>query len=350
MSLALTGCSLIGSGDDEDDAATDPSAGPDELRGTSVVLATHESFSLPDELVEAFEEDTGITLKIRPSGDAGELTTKLALNADNPFADLAFGVDNTFATRAVEAGAFADVDIDLPESAEELRLDGDAADQLVPIDQAAVCVNIDDAWFEKEDRLPPQSFDELADPAWRDLTAIPAATTSSPGLSFLLATIAEFGEDGWKDYWQRLLDNGAKLSPGWSEAYYGDFSGGGEGNRPIVVSYDTSPAFTIDEKTGESTTSALLDTCFRQVEYAGVLTGAKNPAGAERVLEFLISPEVQAAIPEQMYVFPVDDSVELPEDWAKFAEQPSDPHDVPADVIDENRQKWLTDWTDLTSR
>ena len=347
---ALMGCSLVGGGDAEESSGTDPAASPEDLRGTTVVLATHESFSLPEKLVDQFEKDTGITLKVRPSGDAGELTTKLALNADNPFADVAFGVDNTFATRAVEAGVFAASDVALPASAEELRLDGDAADQLVPVDQASVCVNVDDAWFEKHDRLPPQSFDDLADPAWRDLTAIPAATTSSPGLAFLLATIAEFGEDGWQGYWERLLDNGAALSPGWSEAYYGDFTGGGEGDRPIVVSYDTSPAFTIDEKTGESTTSALLDTCFRQVEYAGVLTGADNPAGAERVLEFLVSPEVQASLPEQMYVFPVDDTVELPDDWARFAQQPVEPLQVPADEIDEHRQQWLTEWTDLTSR
>ncbi len=350
LATALTGCSLIGSGDDDKSSDSDPSASPEDLRGTSVVLATHESFSLPDELVEQFEKDTGITLKVRPSGDAGKLTTKLALNADNPFADLAFGVDNTFATRAVEAGVFADHAVRLPGSAEELRLDGAAGDQLVPVDQASVCVNVDNAWFEKHDQLPPQGFDDLADPAWRDLTAIPAATTSSPGLAFLLATIAEFGEDGWQGYWERLLDNGASLSPGWSEAYYGDFTGGGEGDRPIVVSYDTSPAFTIDEASGESTTSALLNTCFRQVEYAGVLAGADNPAGAARVLEFLLSSEVQAALPEQMYVFPVDDTVALPDDWAKFATQPDEPLQVSADDIDEHRQEWLTTWTDLTSR
>ncbi|WP_204164590.1 thiamine ABC transporter substrate-binding protein [Nocardioides daejeonensis] len=351
LATALSGCSLMG-GTEKHEASggTDPSAGPDELRGTTVVLATHESFSLPKKLVKAFQEETGITLTVRPSGDAGELTTKLALNADNPFADLAFGVDNTFATRAVEAGVFADTEVDLPASAEKLRLEGKAASQLVPVDQASVCVNVDTAWFADHDQSPPQSFDDLADPAWRDLTAIPAATTSSPGLAFLLATIAEFGEDGWQGYWERLLDNGAKLSSGWSDAYYSDFTGGGEGDRPIVVSYDTSPAFTIDEESGTSTTEALLDTCFRQVEYAGVLAGAKNPAGAARVLEFLLSPEVQAALPEQMYVFPVDDTVKLPADWAAYAKQPSEPLQVSSAEIDENRQKWLTEWTDLTSR
>ena len=120
------------------------------------------------------------------------------------------------------------------------------------------------------------------------------------------------------------MANGAKLTAGWEDAYYVDFTqGGGKGKRPIVLSYDSSPAFTVDGK-GGTTTSALLDTCFRQVEYAGVLEGAANPDGGQALVEFLLGPEVQAALPESMYVFPVDAGVELPADWARFAEQPGD--------------------------
>jgi thiamine transport system substrate-binding protein len=169
-------------------------------------------------------------------------------------------------------------------------------------------------------------------------------------MAFLLATIGAYGEDGWQDYWADLMDNGAKLTEGWSDAYQVDFTqGGGKGDRPIVLSYDSSPAFTVADD-GTSTTSALLDTCFRQVEYAGVLEGAANPDGAEALVDFLLSPDVQAALPESMYVFPVDPSVELPAEWAEFAKQPTDPLTVDPATIAENRDEWLRDWSDVTSR
>ncbi|MET1058790.1 MAG: thiamine ABC transporter substrate-binding protein, partial [Nocardioides sp.] len=211
--------------------------------------------------------------------------------------------------------------------------------------------NVDKQWFADHDQSPPQNLDDLADPAYKDDLVIPGAPTSSPGMAFLLSTIAEYGEDGWQDYWSRLMDNGAKLTSGWNDAYFVDFTGGAEkGTRPIVVSYDTSPAFTVDKKSGTSTTEALLDTCFRQVEYTGVLAGAKNPEGAQEVVDFLLSDAVQSALPDSMYVFPVSDAVTLPTDWAKFATRPESPYAVDPATVAAKRKDWLTEWTDVTSR
>lgn len=336
------GCSTVGTGDD--DPGESPGAAP-----TEVVLVTHESFVLPKRLVRQFEEETGFELETRASGDAGTLTNKLVLTQDNPLGDVAFGVDNTFASRALEAGVFAPYAAELPAGAEEYALPGDDEGALTPVDQASVCVNVDDTWFAEEGLEPPATFDDLVDPAYRDLFVTPGAATSSPGMAFLLATIAAYGEDGWQDWWADLMANGAKLTDGWSDAYQVDFTqGGGQGDRPIVLSYDSSPAFTVAD--GETTTSALLDTCFRQVEYAGVLAGAANPEGAQALLDFLVSPEVQAALPTSMYVYPVDPAVELPAEWAEFAEQPTEPWTVDPADISEHRDAWLRDWSDLTSR
>jgi thiamine transport system substrate-binding protein len=344
--LSLAGCTLVGGDEDEgeqDFRAAEP--------GSTVVLVTHDSFALPEALQAKFEKDSGLKLEIRQSGDAGALTSKLVLNQDNPLGDVAFGVDNTFASRAIEGDVFADYQAELPEGAEEAELDGDGSDRLTPVDQASVCVNADRTWFGDQGLTPPETLADLAEPAYKDLFVAPGATTSSPGMAFLLATIAEYGEDGWQDYWAQLMANGAKLTSGWEDAYFVDFTGGAEkGTRPLVVSYDTSPAFTVDEKTGESTTAALLDTCFRQVEYAGVLQNAENPAGGEELVDFLVSPEVQAALPESMFVFPVDPATELPPDWAKFAVQPDEPYSVDPGDIAQNRDEWLTDWRDVTSR
>ena len=347
--LLLTSCSLIGTGDD--DSAADPSTGTSggTVTGGPVVLVTHDSFSLPKKLVKQFEADTGYELELRSNGDAGSMTSQLVLNVDNPLGDVAFGVDNTFAGRALEAGVFAPYRGEWPAGVEDFALPGDDEGVLTPVDNGDVCVNVDTAWFDEQGLEPPQTLEDLTDPAYEDLFVTSGATTSSPGFAFLLATIAAYGED-WPAYWEDLLDNGAKVVPGWEDAYFVDFTAGGGGARPIVLSYDSSPAFTTTDDGSETTTAALLETCFEQVEYVGVLAGAETPTGAQAVVDWMLTPEVQAALPDSMYVFPVVDGVEMPEAWAEFAPRPEEPLAVDAAEIDENRDAWLTEWQDLVSR
>jgi thiamine transport system substrate-binding protein len=347
--LAAAGCSTLGGDDaDTEPTASEPTSTASGEVGGQVVLVTHESFHLPKKLVAAFERESGIDLVTRAAGDAGTLTAKLSLTKDNPTGDLAFGVDNTFASRPLDEGVFTTYEPTLPAGADEFALE-EGADKLTPIDTASVCVNVDADWFEERQVEPPQTLADLTDPAYEGLFVTPGASTSSPGMAFFLATVAEYGDEGWQEYWTDLLANDTKVVDGWEDAYYGDFTqGGGKGERPIVVSYDSSPAFTVAD--GRSSTAALLDTCFRQVEYAGVLEGAANPAGAQAVIDWLLTDEVQSALPESMYVFPVSSSASIPDDWATFAIQPTAPLSVsPADIA-ANREQWLSEWTDVVTR
>ncbi len=339
LATALTSCSVIGQDSRGESGEESP---------TEVVLVTHESFVLTDELKAQFEEESGFTLDIKAAGDAGTLTNKLVLTQGNPTGDVAFGVDNTFASRALEEGVFANLHLTLPSGVERYLLDGDTP--LAPVDQANVCVNVDTTWFAEQKLALPKNLEDLTKPEYRDLMVLPGAATSSPGMAFLLSTISEYGAE-WPTYWERLMANGVKLTAGWSDAYYVDFTQGGEnGKRPIVLSYDSSPAFTVPDGSKESTTTALLDTCFQQVEYAGILKGANNPKGAAALIEFLLSEDVQAALPSAMYVFPVRDDVQLPEAWAQFAIQPTEPFTVDPTDIATKRDTWLQQWTEVTTR
>jgi thiamine transport system substrate-binding protein len=317
----------------------------------TLVVVTHDSWAMPKEVLADFEEQTGITVKVQPQGDAGQLTNKLVLTKDSPLADGVYGIDNTFASRAVDEGVLTAYATEaLPESAKDLRLDGDAADRLTPVDYSDVCVNVDDSWFEQRDLAPPKTLADLTKPAYRGLFVTPGATTSSPGLAFLLATIAAQGED-WQDFWRKLMANDAKVTSGWSDAYEVDFTaGGGSGDRPVVTSYSSSPPFTIPEGASKPSTRALLDTCFRQVEYAGVLAGARNPEGMEQFIDFMLGEKFQAALAENMYVYPVDRSVELPEGWAEYAPTAPEPYTVTSEQIRDHRTDWLREWRDITSR
>jgi thiamine transport system substrate-binding protein len=347
LAVAASACSLGGTSEVDSGEATD---GPANKK---VVLATHESWSVPKQVLAEFTRETGYEVEVQASGDAGALTNKLVLTKGDPIADAVYGVDNTFASRAVDEGVFEDHQpADQPASTEDFELPDEAgAAALTPVDYGDVCVNVDDAWFEKEGLEPPKNLDDLADPAYEGLFVTPGATTSSPGLAFLLATIAEYGEEGWQDYWEDLMANDTRVTAGWTDAYTVDFTaGGGGGDRPIVLSYASSPPFTIPEGEDSPTTSALLDTCFRQVEYAGVLEGASNPEGAQALVDFMLGESFQAALPENMYVFPVDDSVELPELWARWAATPEDPLSVDPATIAANRDEWLTTWGEITTR
>lgn len=355
LALTVSACSLGGTTDGADEPAdTDADAtGAGAPENPQVVLATHESWNMDEEVMREFTEQTGYRVKVEATGDAGALTNRLVLTKGSPIADVVFGVDNTFASRAVEEEVFeAHTPADQPASASMFELPDEAgADALTPVDFGDVCVNVDDVWFEQNDVEPPETLEDLTEDTYRDLFVTPGATTSSPGLAFLLATIAEFGEDGWQEYWEDLMANGTRITSGWTDAYTVDFTaGGGGGDRPIVLSYASSPPFTIPEGEEEPTTSALLDTCYRQVEYAGVLAGAENPEGARALVDFLVSEPFQEALPDNMYVFPVDESVELPDLWAQWAEVPEDPESLPPAEVAENRDEWLTTWGEITTR
>ena len=317
----------------------------------TLVVATHDSWAMSKSVLAQFTAQTGITVHVQAEGDAGELTNRLVLTKDAPLADGVFGIDNTFASRAVDEGVLAPYTSPAtPSTARPFALTGAAGTQLTPIDFGDVCVNVDDTWFARHRLAPPRTLDDLTLPAYRGLFVTPGATTSSTGLAFLLATIVAKGS-GWQDYWRRLMANGTQVTAGWTDAYEVDFTaGGGKGARPIVTSYSSSPPFTIPKGGSRPTTHALLGTCFRQVEYAGVLAGSRNPAAMRKFIDFMLGRSFQAALPDNMYVYPVDRSVHLPRVWARFAPVAPRPFTMSAAEITRHRTGWLREWRDLTSR
>lgn len=338
VGLALAAC---GSGNGSAGASGTASGG-------TVTVVTYDSFDLPDELVAAFEADTGYTLEIARSGDGGEVANKLILTKDAPLGDAVFGINNTMASRILAEGVIdTDTALNLPDGAADYLAPYivDDTPALVPIDFGEVCVNVDTVWLADHGLEVPTTFEDLTDPAYKDLFVAINPTTSSTGMAFLLATIGHFGEDGFAQYWQDLVANGTKIDEGWSDAYYTDFTaGGGDGAYPIVVSYSSSPAATLTDDGTATTTAAMSRTATRQVEYAGVLAGAANPDGAAAFVAWMLSREVQEAIPDAMYMYPVDPDADLSDTLAQFGATAEDPIVVdPADIA-AHQQEWLTTW------
>ena len=313
---------------------------------TEVVLVTHDSFAVDPAVLAAFETTSG--LKVTQLAQSN-LANQLVLTKDHPLGDVAYGVDNTFASRTVDAGVFSPYASPLAgNGADSYRFD--SAGSLTAVDYGDVCVNVDHSWFSAHGLAEPKTFDDLLQPEYRDLLVVESPATSTTGLAWLLGTVGHAGVQGWQNYWSALKDNGVKVVSDWNSAYYVDFSGSdGKGSRPLVVSYASSPPAEVKQGMSTAPTGTLLDTCFRQVEYVGVLAGAKNPAGAQQVVDWMLSPEFQAGLPTGMYVFPVDKTTALPADWQTYAKVASDPVTLDPAEISKNRDTWIQQWSDLVS-
>ena len=353
--LTLAACgSTTGSSAPSTSAASSTQAAASASATGTVTLLAHDSFVLSDDVIAAFEQETGLDLEIVTAGDAGSMVASAILASGAPTADVLFGVDNTLASRALAADVFAPyTSPSLGSLTPELQADT-AGGRLTPVDVGDVCVNIDDAWFAEAGIPAPTTLDDLADPRYRDLLVVQDPGTSSPGLAFLLATIARYG-DAWPDYWQRLRDNGVEVSASWTDAYTGSFTaGGGNGDRPLVVSYATSPPAEIvyaeDPKPEKPSTSVMTDGCYRQVEYVGVLAGADNVLGAQAVVDWMISPQVQADLPLSMFVFPARDDVTLPDVFTQFAAEVPEPLQLPSDEVADGLPDWLAEWGTVMGR
>jgi len=317
-------------------------------------LLTHDSFAVSDGVLDAFTEETGIEVELLQGGDAGTVVNQAILTKGNPQADVLFGVDSTFLSRALEEDLFLPHEAaGLDEVPEDLRLDPEH--RVTPIDYGDVCLNYDKAWFETSDLPVPDSLDDLVDPAYRDLLVVENPATSSPGLAFLLATIDEYGEDGWETWWSRLRDNGVEVTSGWEDAYYGEFSGGAtsEGDRPLVVSYASSPPAEViysEPPLDEAPTGVITAGCYRQVEGAGVLRGTDHEEAAGQLVDFLLSERFQADVPLSMFVFPARSGVELPPEFDAHAVTPDAVAVLDPARVEEHREEWIDTWTDVVLR
>jgi thiamine transport system substrate-binding protein len=342
-SLALASVATIGG-----------TASPAHAEGTTTItLLTHDSFAASKAVLAAFTAQTGVKVKILQSGDAGAALNQAILTKSHPIGDVFFGVDNTFLTRALDAHIFeryAAAGLGSVPATYQL----DATHHLTPIDHGDVCINYDKAWFAKHGVAVPTTLSDLTKPVYKGLLVVENPATSSPGLAFQLATIARFGDDGWKQYWSKLRANDVKVDDGWESAYDGDFSqGANQGTYPLVVSYASSPPAAVyyaKPRPKTSPVGTMLDSCFSQVEFAGVLRGTTHQRAARQLVDFMLSAKFQEDVPLQMFVFPVVEGTKLPAVFVKFAEVPAKPWSVPAHEIGANRDAWIEQWTDVVLR
>lgn len=366
ITIAILALALLGAGCSSSPPSDTSAVSPGVKDGTLVrfdepvtlrVLA-HDSFAVSTEVLAEFERETNVRVEIIQAGDAVTMTNAAILTAGNPVADVIFGIDENLlgsvtASRLVvpyEAVRLADVD----PAYSSIVDDG----MVTPIDHAEVCVNFDRRAFTGSGRPLPTTFEDLIAPDHAGQLVVQDPASSTPGLAFMLATIARFGggEDtsgdaAWLRYWKALKANGVKVVDGWETAYYGEFSGGsGEGTRPLVVSYASSPPAEVADASvpvDATPTGVMTATCYRQIEFAGILRGARHPEAAAAFIEFMLGQSFQADMPLQMFVYPVVSGTPLPDTFAKYTAVVDEPLSVPYAQVAANRDRWVGQWSAL---
>ena len=321
-------------------------AGPQTL-----TIMTHDSFAISEGVVKLFESANNAKVVFLQSGDAGAMLNKAILTKDAPLADVLFGVDNTFLSRTLEADIFEAYDSPmLQEIPDEFKFD--SSNHALPVDYGDVCINYDKLYFAENNLPVPQSLEDLTKPDYKGLLVVENPATSSTGLAFLVATIMHYGNT-FTDYWRALKENDVVVVDGWETAYRTNFSASsGHGPQTMVVSYATSPAAEVvfaETPLDDAPTASIIgpDTCFRQIEFVGILKGTEQRALAEKFVDFMLGKQFQEDMPLQMFVYPVNPNAALPEEFTKYAQAPDQPAVSSPDEIASNRDRWIQAWTDV---
>ena len=314
----------------------------------TLTVMTHDSFAASQSVITQFETANNAKVQFIASGDAGTALNKAILAKDNPFADVFYGVDNTFLSRALTEDIFVPYNSPvLAQIPDQYKLD--SQNRALPVDWGDVCVDYDKSYFSKNKQEPPQILEDLIKPEYKNLLVVENPATSSPGLAFLLATISHFGTNNYLEYWKSLVENNVLVVNDWNTAFYTNFTRSG-GDRPIVVSYNSDPAFEVINATTPQTEAQIgviaSDlSCFQQIEFVGILRGTKNTDLAQKWIDYMLSPTFQEDMPAQMYVFPVNSKATLSATLQKYLVIPQILATVsPADIA-ANRETWINAWT-----
>ncbi|MFF4660118.1 thiamine ABC transporter substrate binding subunit [Streptomyces sp. NPDC001381] len=347
VGLGLVTLSACGAESSDDSASNSGSR--------TVTLVSHDSWAVSKSVLAGFEKESGYKVKVLTDGDAGQAVNKAVLTKDNPQGDVFFGVDNTLLSRALDNGLFQSYEAKgLDQVGSAYQLDS-GRHRVTPVDYGDICVNYDKQYFADHKLAPPATFADLVKPAYKNLLVTENASTSSPGLGFLLGTAARYGDDGWEGYWKQLKANGVKVVDGWEQAYNEEFSGSAGGkkakaDRPLVVSYASSPPAEViygDPKPSTAPTGVATGTCFRQVEFAGLLSNARNSAGGKALIDFLITKKFQEDMPLNMFVYPVVKGASVPPEFTRYGPAAEDPETMDPAKIAGHRDQWVKSWTSL---
>jgi len=291
-------------------------------------------------VIPTFEKKYGVKVEVISVGDAGQVLSRAILEKDRPKADIVLGIDNNLLSKALESDILVTYrSPNLKRIPDELVFD--KSHHVTPFDHGFFAIVYDSNTITD----PPKSLEDLAEPAYRKKIILEDPRTSSPGMGFLLWTIAVYG-NRYLDYWRRLMPNILTITEGWDSAY-GLFT---NGEAPMVLSYTTSPAYHVEyENTTRYRAAIFTEGNYLQIEGMGILKGAKHPDLARKFIDFTLTDAFQREIPLTNWMFPVDPKVELPKSFS-YAPKPEKILSLDTFIIKRMQDRWIKGWLAVAAR
>ena len=362
---SMSGC--LGALEDENESLECSTLSAGHTDDGKLRILTYDILALSDSMVEEFTNRTGYEVEFIKEDDAGGILDQMMLTKQAQQADLMIGLDNTYLQTAIDNCLLRETVYTQSENYQNISQEASmpySGPLAIPFDQGPVCLNYDENFVDGENVSEPTSLWNLTEETWRGKTAFPSPVTSSPGRSFMVATIDYFENDADEstnafDWWQAMASNDAIITSGWTEAYethytggYGEYTTGYIGDAHLTVSYCQSPgveAYYSGNYT-HSTSITLPKSTIQQVEYTGIINGAANIAGAELFIEYLLSPEINAQMPENNLMYPVLEGYGLPETdgYRYHSDIPQENADIEITRINEEMSQWLDNWQSAT--
>ena len=302
------------------------------------------SFGMADVVANAFRDETGEDVRFVATADSRAMLSRLIAERDasgEAPADVFLGVEINDQGTAQEHDVFESVSLDeipnLEFVSEEIRFD--AEQKLIPYEHGFITLVYDSQALAPED--VPQTLKELIDPKYDNEIIMIDPRTSSPGLSFMLWSIHEFGEPTWLGFWEDLNENLLLIADSWDASF--DLFQRGEAS--IIVSFSTDNAF--DAIVNDSDRIQVVTPKgqgYRTIFSAGVVKDASRPQLAREFINILLSTEVQSKIAETEYMIPANVNATARAIWFQNLVIPSDPLLLPSVEVRENLDRWLEEW------
>ncbi|MFW5978009.1 MAG: thiamine ABC transporter substrate-binding protein [Halohasta sp.] len=319
--------------------------GSDDGDGGTLTVATYSSFTGEDTagewLKSEFESEyPDATVEFEtPENGLNEFIQRKAEDAPIE-ADLFVGLNTGELVRAdeeLDAPLFAKAsDIDGADSVKsDLEFDPDG--RVIPYDTGYISLVYDEEEVEE-----PTSFESLLESEYEDGLIAQNAQQSDPGRAFLLWTINEYGEDGYLDYWNRLVDNGVRIISDWEPAYQAYM----DEEAPMVVSYSTDQVYYHGDDVDSSRHQIgfLNDQGYANPEGMAQFADSDSPELAREFMSFMLTEEAQAEIAVRNVQFPAVEGVDPGGDFGEYALEPPEVVTFGYNELAGNVDGWVDEW------
>ncbi len=269
-----------------------------------LVIYTSDSFAggIAKVVIPKFEKQYSCKVKVVSFGSMGDVLARLIAEKNSPRADVVIGLNLQQLNKAINEGILEKY---RATNSKNLTYKGFINDYGTVYDYGAIAM----LYNSEKVKNPPRSFKDLLKPEYKGKIVLIDPRTSSTGLTFLMWTIAAFGEDGAMEYWKELKKNVLTFTSGWSAA----FKMIETGEADIIVSFATDGAYSMYKYGTIKYVPVIFEEgAYVLEEYAGIIKNAKNRALARAFIEFILTPEFQKEVPLNQWMLPVI-NIELPE-------------------------------------